>query len=169
MCIAQYTPFIFSQAYHIVRPSKAPGFSYAWLELISHRVFIAKLLLQTTQQKVQRIVFITAAWFWYIYPSLYISCTCTIEALLFKATECGLYCIFQPRGNPCIVTRWIYRYSPVNIQGNSQIFNSIVQVSWTMPTQGVYRKYTREYSNNTSGFALGIIRILPCVFRIHPG
>ena len=44
---------VFSAAYHMVRPSKASGFSYAWLELISHRVFIAKLLLQTPQQKVK--------------------------------------------------------------------------------------------------------------------
>ena len=36
----------------MVRPSKAPGFAYAWLELISHRVFVSKLLLQTAQQKV---------------------------------------------------------------------------------------------------------------------
>ena len=29
-----------------------PGFAYSWLELISHRTFIAKLLLHTPQQKV---------------------------------------------------------------------------------------------------------------------
>ena len=44
--------FSFSTAYHMVRPSKAPGFAYSWLELISHRVFVSKLLLQTPQQKV---------------------------------------------------------------------------------------------------------------------
>jgi hypothetical protein len=40
--------------YHIIHPSSAQpslhGFAYSWLELISHRVFIAKLLLQTPQQ-----------------------------------------------------------------------------------------------------------------------
>jgi CCR4-NOT transcription complex subunit 1 len=41
----------FCSAYHMVRPSKAPGFAYAWLELVSHRVFVSKLLLQTPQQK----------------------------------------------------------------------------------------------------------------------
>ena len=48
LCIINF----FSQVYHIIRPSRAPGFAYSWLELISHRVFIAKLLLQTPQQKV---------------------------------------------------------------------------------------------------------------------
>ena len=43
-----------SHVYHLIRPSRAPGFSYSWLELISHRTFIAKLLLQTPQQKVSR-------------------------------------------------------------------------------------------------------------------
>ena len=42
-----------SSVYHHLRPSRAPGFAYAWLELISHRIFIAKLLLQTPQQKVK--------------------------------------------------------------------------------------------------------------------
>ncbi|XP_064398380.1 CCR4-NOT transcription complex subunit 1-like [Halichondria panicea] len=41
----------FSHVYHIIRPGRAPGFAYSWLELISHRSFIAKLLLQTPQQK----------------------------------------------------------------------------------------------------------------------
>lgn len=39
--------------YHLICPSRAPGFAYSWLELISHRVFIAKLLLHTPQQKVR--------------------------------------------------------------------------------------------------------------------
>ena len=45
-----------SHVYHIVRPSRAPGFAYSWLELISHRIFIAKLLLQTPQQKVATVI-----------------------------------------------------------------------------------------------------------------
>lgn len=36
---------------HILRPSKAAGFCYAWLELISHRVFIGRMLAITPQQK----------------------------------------------------------------------------------------------------------------------
>ena len=39
-----------------MRPSRAPGFAYSWLELISHRIFIAKLLLQTPQQKVATVI-----------------------------------------------------------------------------------------------------------------
>jgi len=39
--------------YHLICPSRAPGFAYSWLELISHRIFIAKLLLHTPQQKVR--------------------------------------------------------------------------------------------------------------------
>ncbi|XP_063987616.1 CCR4-NOT transcription complex subunit 1 [Diachasmimorpha longicaudata] len=36
---------------HILRPAKAPGFCYAWLELVSHRVFIGRMLAITPQQK----------------------------------------------------------------------------------------------------------------------
>lgn len=35
----------FCNTFHILRPTKAPGFVYAWLELISHRIFIARLSL----------------------------------------------------------------------------------------------------------------------------
>jgi hypothetical protein len=41
-----------STIFHALRPSRAPGFAYAWLELISHRMFMSKLLLNTPQQKV---------------------------------------------------------------------------------------------------------------------
>ena len=41
----------FSYALHVLRPSKAPGFAYAWLELISNRIFIARMLHLTSQQK----------------------------------------------------------------------------------------------------------------------
>ena len=34
----------FVNVYHIIRPSKAPGFAYAWLELVSHRIFLPKML-----------------------------------------------------------------------------------------------------------------------------
>ena len=34
----------FVNVYHIVRPSKAPGFAYSWLELVAHRLFISKML-----------------------------------------------------------------------------------------------------------------------------
>ncbi|KAL0280391.1 UNVERIFIED_CONTAM: hypothetical protein PYX00_001693 [Menopon gallinae] len=36
---------------HLIRPTKAPAFAYAWLELISHRVFIGRILALTPQQK----------------------------------------------------------------------------------------------------------------------
>ena len=29
---------------HILRPEKAPGFAYAWLEIVSHRFFMDKIL-----------------------------------------------------------------------------------------------------------------------------
>lgn len=41
----------FCHTYHILRPSMAPGFCYAWLELISHRVFIGRILAMIQQQK----------------------------------------------------------------------------------------------------------------------
>lgn len=51
----------FCHTYHILRPSNAPGFGYAWLELISHRVFIGRILAQIPQQKG-----------WYMYSQLLI-------------------------------------------------------------------------------------------------
>lgn len=41
----------FCHTYHILRPSNAPGFCYAWLELISNRVFLGRILAQIPQQK----------------------------------------------------------------------------------------------------------------------
>ncbi len=34
----------FINVYNIIRPAKAPGFAYSWLELIAHRIFISKML-----------------------------------------------------------------------------------------------------------------------------
>ncbi|KAK9499689.1 hypothetical protein O3M35_002692 [Rhynocoris fuscipes] len=36
---------------HILRPAKSPGFAYAWLELVSHRLFLGRMLGLTPQQK----------------------------------------------------------------------------------------------------------------------
>ncbi|XP_044732731.1 CCR4-NOT transcription complex subunit 1 isoform X2 [Chrysoperla carnea] len=41
----------FCHTLHILRPEKASGFCYAWLELVSHRVFIGRMLAITPQQK----------------------------------------------------------------------------------------------------------------------
>ncbi|XP_066142150.1 CCR4-NOT transcription complex subunit 1 isoform X1 [Euwallacea fornicatus] len=41
----------YCHTFHILRPTKAAGFCYAWLELISHRVFIGRMLGTTPQQK----------------------------------------------------------------------------------------------------------------------
>lgn len=41
----------FCHTYHILRPSIAPGFCYSWLELISHRVFIGRIMALIPQQK----------------------------------------------------------------------------------------------------------------------
>uniref|UniRef100_T1ISW7 CCR4-NOT transcription complex subunit 1 n=1 Tax=Strigamia maritima TaxID=126957 RepID=T1ISW7_STRMM len=41
----------FCNTFHILRPAKAPGFAYSWLELVSHRVFIGRMLALTPQQK----------------------------------------------------------------------------------------------------------------------
>ncbi|XP_064641680.1 CCR4-NOT transcription complex subunit 1-like isoform X3 [Lineus longissimus] len=41
----------FCNTLHILRPAKAPGFSYAWLELVSHRVFIGRMLAITPAQR----------------------------------------------------------------------------------------------------------------------
>ncbi|XP_022920087.1 CCR4-NOT transcription complex subunit 1 isoform X2 [Onthophagus taurus] len=41
----------FCHTLHILRPSKAAGFCYAWLELVSHRIFMGRMLAATPQQK----------------------------------------------------------------------------------------------------------------------
>ncbi|XP_076470610.1 CCR4-NOT transcription complex subunit 1-like isoform X2 [Babylonia areolata] len=41
----------FCQVFHILRPTKAPAFAFAWMELISHRVFIGRLLALTPGQR----------------------------------------------------------------------------------------------------------------------
>jgi len=41
-----------SNVLHILRPAKAPGFAYAWLELVSHRIFVGRVLAMTPQQRV---------------------------------------------------------------------------------------------------------------------
>lgn len=41
----------FCNTFHILRPARAPGFAFAWLELISHRVFIGRMLALTPQQR----------------------------------------------------------------------------------------------------------------------
>lgn len=41
----------FSHTLHILRPCKCPGFCFAWLEIISHRVFLGRMLALTSHQK----------------------------------------------------------------------------------------------------------------------
>lgn len=42
----------FSNTLYYLRPQKAPGFAYAWLELVSHRVFLGRVLAHSPAQKV---------------------------------------------------------------------------------------------------------------------
>lgn len=42
----------FCHTLRIIRPSIAPGFAYAWLEIVAHRAFINRVLAVTPQQKV---------------------------------------------------------------------------------------------------------------------
>jgi len=44
-----------SNVLHILRPAKAPGFAYAWLELVSHRIFVGRVLAMTPQQRVSSV------------------------------------------------------------------------------------------------------------------
>ena len=46
-----------SNVLHILRPAKAPGFAYAWLELVSHRIFVGRVLAMTAQQRVRTVLF----------------------------------------------------------------------------------------------------------------
>lgn len=57
-----------SNTYHILRPAKAPGFSYAWLELVSHRVFIGRMLAITSQQRVSTEVAILFMPLYFAFP-----------------------------------------------------------------------------------------------------
>ncbi|XP_077542745.1 CCR4-NOT transcription complex subunit 1 isoform X6 [Haemaphysalis longicornis] len=41
----------FCNTLHVLQPCKAPAFAYSWLELISHRVFLGRVLALTPQQK----------------------------------------------------------------------------------------------------------------------
>ena len=43
----------FGTVLHDLRPSRASGFAYAWLELVAHRTLMSKLLLNSPQQKVR--------------------------------------------------------------------------------------------------------------------
>jgi CCR4-NOT transcription complex subunit 1 len=36
---------LISETFHTLRPSFLPGFTFAWVSLISHRLFMSKLLL----------------------------------------------------------------------------------------------------------------------------
>ncbi len=44
----------FINVFNIIRPAKAPGFAYSWLELISHRNFISKMLQPAQDQSVKK-------------------------------------------------------------------------------------------------------------------
>jgi len=41
---------VFGSAFHVVQPLVVPGFAFAWLELISHRMFLSNLLLLKGQK-----------------------------------------------------------------------------------------------------------------------
>jgi len=41
---------VFGSAFHVIQPLVVPGFSFAWLELVSHRIFLSKLLLEEDQK-----------------------------------------------------------------------------------------------------------------------
>ena len=40
---------VFSNTFHALSPLRLPGFAFSWLELISHRMFMPKLLLTKNQ------------------------------------------------------------------------------------------------------------------------
>merc|ERR1712023_559885 len=40
----------FSNTFHTLQPSRLPSFAFAWMELISHRMFMPKLLLAKNQK-----------------------------------------------------------------------------------------------------------------------
>ena len=49
--------FVYSNTFHNLRPARASGFAFAWLELASHRTMIGKLLQSSPQQKVRKVLY----------------------------------------------------------------------------------------------------------------
>jgi CCR4-NOT transcription complex subunit 1 len=41
----------FTQAYHHLRPAKAPGFVFAWIELIGYRTYVSRMMSHTPEKK----------------------------------------------------------------------------------------------------------------------
>jgi len=41
---------VFGSAFHVVQPLVVPGFAFAWMELVSHRMFFSNLLLAKNQR-----------------------------------------------------------------------------------------------------------------------
>lgn len=44
-------PALFSNTLHVIQPRKAPGFTFAWLDVVGHRAFMGRVLVQTPNQK----------------------------------------------------------------------------------------------------------------------
>lgn len=79
----------FSQVFHILRPAKAPGFAYAWLELISHRVFIGRLLALTPHQRVRKTYLGSTVCLSFIsFESLNSPSLCTFDLFVFVGRDC---------------------------------------------------------------------------------
>ena len=60
----------FSAAFLAVRPAVLPGFAFAWLELVSHRMFMPKLLLTKGQKGWPLLKQLLVAHFKFLYPFL---------------------------------------------------------------------------------------------------
>ena len=64
---------VLGSAFHVVQPSVIPAFAFAWLELVSHRMFLSSLLLEDNQKG------------WAIYHQLLIDLFLFLEPHLRKA------------------------------------------------------------------------------------
>jgi len=60
----------FTHAFHLLRPTVAPGFAFAWLELVSHRNFMPRLLLLKENQGWQMLQRLLVDLFQYLAPFL---------------------------------------------------------------------------------------------------
>lgn len=62
--------YAFAAAFEALRPSRVPGFAFAWLELVSHRSFMPKLLLAPGRKGWPRLQKLLGHLFSFLYPNL---------------------------------------------------------------------------------------------------
>jgi hypothetical protein len=92
-CCLHFVFVPFSYTFHVLRPAKAPGFAYAWLELVSHRVFIGRMLAIIPQQRVSVRSIAFQFSFWFPYHQILTISTPGLTLVSFRDGACMLSCL----------------------------------------------------------------------------